>query len=67
MFIRYLASPRYTAEINKLQDYLDELKSSGGLDDSELRNILNRIISRALQLRVNIEHEKLSRGEIEEE
>ena len=67
MFIRYLASPRYTAEIDKLQSYIDELKSTVGLEDDILRNILNRIVARALQLRINIEQEKLYRGEIDEE
>lgn len=67
MFVRYLASPRYTKEIDKLQGYLNYLMDEMGHDDMEIRETLNQIIAKALQLRVDIEHEKICRGEIEEE
>lgn len=67
MFIVYGKSKRYTEEIDTLQSYIGALKYTGGLDDYEVRDTLNRLIAHALQLRVNIEHEKICRGEIEEE
>ena len=67
MYIRYLASPRYTKEVDKLQGYLNFLMDEMGRDDIEIREALNQIIAHALQLRVNIEHEKRCRGEFEEE
>ena len=66
MIISYRGSPRFAKSIDKIGFCIEKLISEP-MNDQDIREYLNMIISTALELRVNIEHEKKSRGEIDEE
>lgn len=50
-------APRYTAAVKDLEGYIEDLKIERPTDTDYIRAVLNGLISKALQLRVNIEYE----------
>lgn len=50
-------APRYKAAVHSLEKHIESLKIEEPTDSDDIRIVLNRLISEALQLRVNIEYE----------
>lgn len=50
-------APRYTAAVERLANYIEDLKIERPTNTDDLRAVLNGLISEALRLRVNIEYE----------
>lgn len=50
-------APRYTAAVERLADCIEDLKIERPTNTDDIRAVLNRLISEALRLRVNIEYE----------
>ena len=58
---------RYKAAVNRISGYVEDLKIEKPTNTNVLCDVLNALVSEALRLRVNIEYEKLCRGELEKE
>lgn len=50
-------APRYTAAVDRLADYVEDLKIERPTNTDDIRAVLNGLVSEALRLRVNIEYE----------
>ena len=48
---------RYTAAVNRLSAYVEDLKIERPTHTDVIRDVLNALVSEALRLRVNIEYE----------